>query len=145
MPTSSSTTPWYVAGLAFECTQCGGCCAGPAEGYVWVTSEEIARISAFLKMTEVEFHRKYLKRVSGRYTIIEDRSTRDCMFLRPDGHGGRTCGIYSVRPMQCRTWPFWTINISTPDDWLLAGDRCPGINRGRLHSREEIEERSHAT
>ena len=36
--------PWYASGLAFECTQCGDCCSGPEEGYVWVTPEEPSRV-----------------------------------------------------------------------------------------------------
>ena len=40
--------PWYVAGLAFECQQCGGCCSGPAEGFVWATDAEIAAVAGTL-------------------------------------------------------------------------------------------------
>jgi Fe-S-cluster containining protein len=51
---------------------------------------------------------------------------------------GRSCAIYSVRPMQCRTWPFWKFNLSGPKAWSFAAQRCPGVNRGRLHSLEDI-------
>jgi len=36
-------------------------------------------------------------------------------------------------------WPFWPSNLSNPDDWNKTAQKCPGINRGRLYSHEEIE------
>jgi Fe-S-cluster containining protein len=52
----------------------------------------------------------------------------------------RKCAIYSVRPSQCRSWPFWPENLSSPEAWNKAARKCPGINRGRLYSVGEIEE-----
>ena len=138
--------PWYASGLAFECTGCGGCCAGPAEGYVWVSDEEMELMAAFLKLSPDLFRRKYTRRVSRRTSLVERRDNHDCVFLSPpDADGHRGCTVYSVRPSQCRTWPFWPTNIEDPDDWALAGMRCPGINRGRRFSREEIEDRAKLT
>lgn len=129
---------WYVAGLHFECMQCGRCCAGPGTGYIWVTRAEIKLIADFLKMTEAQLRRKYLKRVGLRTTIIEHRSTRDCIFLQKSS-GRKSCVIYPVRPSQCRTWPFWPSNLKSPNTWNETAQKCPGINRGRLYSCEEIE------
>ena len=37
----------------------------------------------------------------------------DCVFLKEDPERGRkTCSIYPVRPLQCRTWPFWPENLA---------------------------------
>ena len=128
-------TPWYVGGLYFGCQQCGRCCSGPGEGYIWVTKQEIQIIADFLKMTSEEVRSKFLRRVGLRTTIIEQPNTRDCMFL----NNQKKCTIYSVRPTQCRTWPFWPNNLTNPNSWNKAGERCPGINRGRRYSPEEIE------
>jgi hypothetical protein len=130
--------PWYVGGLHFECMQCGRCCAGPGEGYIWVTRKEIEIIADFLKMTIGELRRKFLKRDGLRTTIIEHPSTRDCIFLQEENNQKR-CMIYAVRPRQCRSWPFWASNLASPDAWNKAGQKCPGINRGRHYSFEEIE------
>jgi Fe-S-cluster containining protein len=73
-----------------------------------------------------------------RTTIIEDPQTKDCIFLQTIG-GQRVCAIYTARPNQCRTWPFWSRNLSSPDAWNRAAQRCPGINRGRLYDHDEIE------
>ncbi len=130
---------WYVAGLHFECMECGGCCAGPGEGYIWVTRPEISIIADFLKMPPGEFRRKFLKRDGLRTTIIEHKETKDCIFLR-EVNGKRGCEIYPVRPSQCRIWPFWSLNLASPNSWNKAAQRCGGINRGRYYSFEEIRE-----
>ena len=129
---------WYAAGLHFECQECGGCCSGPAEGYIWVTRPEIGIIADYLKLTAGQLRRKYLKRVGLRTTIIEHKTTKDCIFLQA-GADGKKCMIYPVRPSQCRSWPFWPNNLASPSDWNKAAKKCPGINRGRLYGFEEIE------
>ncbi len=130
---------WYIAGLHFECQRCGKCCSGPGEGYIWVTKPEIQIIADFLKMSPGQLRQKYLKHVGLRTTIIEQRTTKDCIFLQ-NSAGQRKCIIYPVRPSQCRSWPFWSNNLASPDAWNKATQKCPGINHGRLYSSAEIEE-----
>ena len=136
--------PWYIAGLAFECTECGRCCAGPEEGYIWATDEEIDAIAKYLKITPEQMRAKYIRRVGRRFSIIE-AANNDCFFLTPLKNGKRGCRIYPVRPRQCRTWPFWASNIASPEAWAIAGMRCPGINRGGLFGVDEINERAGTT
>jgi hypothetical protein len=144
-----STTAWYEAGLAFECQGCGRCCAGPEEGYVWVTPAEIAAIAAHLGLSEAQMRRRYVRRVGRRFSLKERAESRDCVFLLPpashDGRQVRGCRIYPVRPRQCRTWPFWPGNVSSPAAWAEAGTRCPGINRGRVHGPDRIERNRNGT
>lgn len=132
-------SPWYITGLYFECQQCGRCCSGPGEGYIWVTRPEMEIIADFLKISIGQLRERYLKRVGLRITIIEQQITKDCIFLKSNG-GHKKCMIYSVRPSQCRNWPFWPNNLTSPDAWNKAAQKCPGINRGRLYSYEEIQE-----
>lgn len=131
--------PWYAEGLAFECARCGRCCAGPGEGYVWVTAEEIEAIAEFLAAEVEDVRRRFVRRVDRRHSLKEDRRSKDCVFLRYDEKGLSRCAIYPVRPTQCRTWPFWPGNLGSVADWGRAGLRCPGINRGPLHDVDEIE------
>ncbi len=138
MGKNSKKTKWYAAGLCFECRQCGGCCSGPGEGYIWVTRHEIELIADFLKMPVNELRRRYLRRVGLRTSIIEHRQTRDCIFLHKS-EGGKNCMIYEVRPSQCRNWPFWPENLKNPNTWNEAAEKCPGINRGKCRTLEEIE------
>ncbi len=139
------TVPWYAAGLSFSCSGCGGCCAGPGEGYVWVTADEIAAIAAHLGVSEKQMRRAHVRSVRGRLSLRERRDNRDCVFLAGGGNGGRTCAIYPVRPTQCRTWPFWPSNLGSPDAWARAGVRCPGINRGARFTLQQIQARRNAT
>jgi Fe-S-cluster containining protein len=130
--------PWYVSGLHFECMECGACCAGPNEGYIWVTRAEIQIIADFLKISTGQLRQNYLRRIGLRTTIIEHPNTKDCIFLQGIG-SQKTCTIYPVRPSQCRSWPFWPSNLASPNSWNKVAQKCPGINRGKLYSFEEIE------
>lgn len=132
-------TPWYIEGLAFECQQCGRCCAGPDEGYVWVTEDDVAAMAAHLGLAEEPMRRTYVRKVGRRYSLVERKDNRDCVFLTREPDGRRQCAIYPVRPAQCRTWPFWPTNLTSPEAWAAAGLRCPGINRGLLVPFDEIE------
>ena len=128
---------WYAEGLAFECTGCGQCCSGPEEGYVWVAPAEIEAIAEYLKLTVDQVVRQYTRRVGQRVSLIEKQNA-DCIFLGEATNGNHSCTIYPVRPVQCRTWPFWPTNLTSPRAWALAQQRCRGINRGRLHDLEHI-------
>ena len=146
--------PWYAAGLHFTCTQCGNCCGG-APGFVWLNRDDIVRIADYLKITPEEMVERHCRKVGGRWSLNEGPgpgSEYDCTFLReekltkrtPSGEtiklARRFCSVYPVRPLQCRTWPFWRENLTSRRVWDHAGVRCHGINHGRRHfSREQIE------
>jgi len=131
---------WYAGGLHFECLGCGNCCAGPEEGYVWICRREIELLAAYLHVHPDAVRQRYVRRHGLRTSLREEPQTKDCVFLTANGEGGgRGCAIYAVRPNQCRTWPFWSSNLASADHWNLAAQTCPGINRGRWYSFEEIE------
>jgi uncharacterized protein len=118
--------PWYHQGLKFSCTGCGDCCTG-APGYVWVTKAEIAALAAALGLQIEEFERRFVRLVGVRKSLVEHENG-DCVFFDPES---RQCRVYEDRPLQCRTWPFWASNLSSPAAWEATGERCPGCNRGR--------------
>jgi uncharacterized protein len=129
------TAPWYRNGLRFHCLRCGLCCSGTA-GYVWVTDEEIARIAAFRGETTEAFARGHVRQAEGRLSLLE-KPGGDCEML--DDRTG--CTIYAVRPSQCRTWPFWPVNIASASAWKDTGARCPGVGAGGKIPVDVIEER----
>ena len=133
-----NSMPWYVGGLHFECVQCGRCCSGPSEGYIWVSKPEIQIIADFLKIKPEQLRQECLRRVGLRTTVIEHPVTKDCIFLR-ESNGQKRCTIYAVRPSQCRGWPFWSSNLASPSAWNQVAQKCSGINRGKHYSFEEIE------
>lgn len=126
-----ATKPWYAGGLRFECTQCGACCAG-APGYVWVDTREIAAIAAHLGLAVEAFTRRHTRRVGLRLSLLE-LPGGDCEFLVRQADGRTRCAIHAVRPLQCRTWPFWKSNLESRADWAAAGRECPGIDQGAHH------------
>lgn len=127
---------WYKDGLSFACTQCGNCCSG-APGYVWATKEELAGIAKFLGRPDGKLDAAHVRRVGLRYSLKE-KSDGDCVFLRREG-GKAMCGIYPVRPLQCRTWPFWNENLRSESDWTRTGQNCPGVDTGRAYTYVQIE------
>ena len=129
---------WYTTGLHFECVACGHCCSGPDEGVIWISKSEIKLLAQHFGLSDSELRKKYLRRIGLRVSILENPQTKDCIFLK-NINGSKKCTIYNFRPMQCQTWPFWTSNIDSPDDWNKAAMKCPGINKGKFYSFDEIE------
>ena len=123
---------WYSDGLAFECQQCGGCCGG-FPGFVWVSEEEAEKIAEHLGMSIEDFYAEKTRRVMGKYTFKEV-GNYDCIMLENGG-----CSIYELRPIQCRTFPFWEENLESREDWDAAARHCPGMNKGKTHDVEHIE------
>lgn len=151
IPADKGEQPWYADGLDFTCTACGNCCTG-GPGYVWVSDDEIEAAAGYLKMSVREFRKTYCRKVHGQVSFKEVRQPNDlhdCVFLREvpaaPGNGRelqpgepipqtrRVCSIYPVRPLQCRTWPFWPENLLTRKAWDRAARGCPGMNRGGRH------------
>ena len=125
--------PWYAEGLRFGCIQCGRCCGG-APGYVWLDTDELAEIAAVLGMPAAEFHRRFVRRLLRGLTLRE-KPNYDCVLLDAQGH----CTVYEVRPLQCRTWPFWASNLQSAAEWREVSRRCPGMGQGPVYSFEQIE------
>jgi len=131
---------WYAEGLRFQCTGCGNCCSG-VPGYVWLDDSDMVRIAGFLGLAVDAFTTQYVRRVKNDYSLIE-KPNYDCVFLqRQDGQ--TRCSIYPVRPVQCRTWPFWNMNLKDVQSWTASAERCPGMcdSESPRHSLEEIEKR----
>lgn len=131
MSAAPETAPWYRNGLRFSCTQCGNCCGG-APGYVWVDARDVEQIAALLGMTPENVRRAYTHRV-GPDRSLNERDDGDCVFLVRDDNGKTRCRIHPARPTQCRTWPFWQSNMTSPADWERSARECPGMNCGEHH------------
>jgi Fe-S-cluster containining protein len=140
---------WYAKGLRFKCSQCGNCCTGPP-GTVWLTRDEGRKTAAALGLGVEAFYRKYAHKVEGRWSLRE-RHTRqgyDCVFLDRDFFNDTaTTEIYTTRPAQCRTWPFWPENLESPETWKTVKRRtpCPGMDDGPLIPVDRIRVQRDAT
>ncbi|MBQ3648474.1 MAG: YkgJ family cysteine cluster protein [Spirochaetia bacterium] len=129
--------PFYKDGLHFECQRCSGCCRFES-GYVFLSHQDLDRLALKLSMTREEFLEKYCVKVDMggvfRISLIEKENC-DCIFWRDGG-----CAVYDARPLQCRSYPFWESQLKSREDWESLESSCPGVNKGRLHSKTEIEE-----
>ena len=126
---------WYADGLRFTCTQCGQCCTGEP-GYVWVDDDEMKRLAKFRGEPLHEFTAVHTYKTRGGRSLRE-KANGDCVFWE----AGRGCTVYPVRPVQCRTWPFWESNVATPEAWDDVTAICPGSGAGELIPVEEITRR----
>jgi Fe-S-cluster containining protein len=65
---------------------------------------------------------------------LKEKANFDCILWENGG-----CSVYEARPLQCRSFPFWSGCVSSLEEWEHHGRECPGIGRGALHSLREIE------
>ncbi|GHS89392.1 zinc/iron-chelating domain-containing protein [Campylobacterota bacterium] len=103
------------------CEKCGSkCCAGEA-GDVWVSSEEAREIALFLGVDFAAAQAIYFRTEREGMRIKERSGARgfECVFL-----GNLGCEIYSVRPKQCASFPFW---IGAEKAKYILAQECGGI------------------
>ncbi len=126
---------WIKDGLRFECQpECGRCCSqsvfgnGDIEG-VFLTKRDVRRLRQAGLAWAIE-HR------GGHVVLLETEGT--CVFLDTKTKG---CGIYTVRPTQCRNFPFTPGKdspIASQSQWDAAREGCPGIGIGRYYEKRLI-------
>ena len=106
------------------CEACGGHCCTGESGYIWAKYDEIVNMAAFVNLSVEEFATMYLKKVKHRYSLVEKQLAPDnfaCIFF---DEKQERCTIYPVRPLQCRTFPFWE---QFKQDEEEVRKECPGI------------------
>jgi len=81
----------------------------------------------------VERYCRWVDLGQGLVLSLREKKNNDCIFW----DGG--CTVYSHRPVQCRAYPFWEGPLASKEKWAWEGRFCPGINRGKLHNKDEIE------
>jgi len=114
--------PWFGEGLRFTCTGCGDCCTG-SSGAVYLSQADVDRLSKTLDLPVETFLKQYTQGSDSQIALVDRPGSSDCVFL-----SGTSCSIYDARPTQCRTYPFWLMNILSPEDWTGAALFCEGIN-----------------
>jgi Fe-S-cluster containining protein len=78
-----------------NCLDCGNCCKTTSPIF---TDKDIGRISRILRMKEIDFVEKYLRRDEDDFMVLRQSP---CPFLA----GDNTCCIYEARPKACREYP----------------------------------------
>ena len=105
----------------FRCLKCGNCCRG--EGYVRITSAEVAAIACHLGMTIEAFVARYAQAPwipehaqAGDFWLVDKAGADpECVFLEQN-----RCLIEPVKPRHCRDFP---MRWRTPN----VHDYCVGM------------------
>ena len=127
---------FYEDGLRFECTRCSNCCRHEP-GYVFLTSRDLKDLQKVTGLTTGAVIEKYCRKVYIGFVeriSLKEKANFDCIFWEENG-----CQIYTARPLQCRSYPFWSSHLISRESWDREGVNCPGINKGTLHSCKSIE------
>ncbi len=127
---------FYKEGLRFECKRCSSCCRFDP-GYVFLSYRDLDRLVEAGGVERKEFLQLYCRAVymNGVYRLsLKEKKNFDCIFWEDGG-----CRLYEARPLQCRSFPFWSDYIKKQGAWMKLEASCPGINHGPIHSKEEIE------
>jgi len=112
--------------FAFEASACesceGRCCTGES-GYIYVTKTEALAICEVLGIDIKQLVSQYLFKKGYRYSIKENKigESYECVFYDREING---CKIYTARPKQCMTFPFWDYFKTRVDE---LKEECPGI------------------
>lgn len=109
----------------WSCTACGKCCRGP--GVVYFTAEDLKNIRAALKLSGAKWDRLQKRLIQKRKNgLFLHHTARACALLGKDGK----CTVYEVRPLQCRTFPFWTSSFESRESYEWLKDFCTGVKKG---------------
>ncbi len=108
-----------------KCDECGGKCCTGESGYIWISPIESKKIADFLGMEFEEFKKNYLMKVGFKFSLKEKmfKDGYACIFFDEQK---LQCGIYELRPSQCKTFPFWEYYKTRIDE---VENECIGILR----------------
>lgn len=127
---------FYKKGLTFECQGCNYCCSCEP-GFVFLSQEDLDKLSAHFSLSQEEFINTYCRKVDigiGYRISLLEKDNYDCIFLTEKG-----CACYESRPLQCKTYPFWPSITKSKETWDEESKGCPGFNKGKKVKKSEIE------
>jgi Fe-S-cluster containining protein len=86
------------------CQTCGAKCCRGSSGVVYFSKSELREMANFLQISEKEFLLDFTIKDGYKWSLKELKIDGEfhCVFLQ-----NNICSIYSVRPLQCREFPFW--------------------------------------
>lgn len=125
----------YNNGIKFKCQGSSNCCVSRGSyGFVYLSKKDINRLAKFTNMKDDNFVNLYCDKTDGFTHLKEEKSNRDCLFLKE-----KKCSVYKARPTQCRTWPFWSENMKAKTWNKDIAKFCPGIGKGKIINKTEID------
>jgi len=132
---SSENIKRRLSKLDFSCNRCSNCCRNEP-GSVYLTKKDIDNLSTFLILSKNEFVKEYCRTVikdDKKVLALLEKTNYDCIFWN------NGCIIYEKRPLQCVTYPYWSILVENGDYWKHEKRRCSGIDKkGNLSVEEKF-------
>ncbi len=105
----------------FQCHRCGNCCR-VGHGQIWVQPEEVEAMAGLLQMSMERFVQQHVRAVGSRWSLLE-KPDGSCVMLDE----ALACRVYSARPAQCRSFPYWP-QLQQPGKALrFAAGYCQGL------------------
>lgn len=121
--------------MNFECQESceGKCCktGWGGAGFVFLTKSDRANLQLLIG-TKIRQHVKFGSFTSTRFTLNQtdqwyiELKDGKCPFLEQG-----KCSVYSARPTQCRTFPYWPEVVLHPSIKEKFKEVCPGIDQGQ--------------
>ena len=128
---------FYADGLRFSCKRCSTCCRYET-GTVFLSEKDMEKLVSALNMDRDRIIKTYCRWVTDwkgdEALSLREKPNKDCIFW------DEGCTLYSARPFQCISFPFWESVLTSFENWEIAASGCPGMNDGELHSKEKINE-----
>ena len=122
--------------IDFLCQRCSNCCRHDP-GHVFLTEKDAKNIAAQLSLSLDDFIKQCCRLIDrdDHYIIaLKEKQNFDCLFWN-DG-----CIVYDVRPVQCRTFPYWPFIVESKEFLEIEKKRCKGIGiKGTQTLDEKIE------
>lgn len=126
----------YTENLKFKCAQCKNCCCLEG-GVVLLSKTDLEKLCKWAELTEEQFTKVYCRKLENAdgktYLCLKDKNKTECIFWNKE----KGCEAYNMRPVQCRTYPFWTKILESKSSWEAEKTFCPGINEGNEVPQEE--------
>lgn len=110
---------------ASKCSQCGGKCCTGSSGNIWIKVQDLEPLAKYLDISTEELLQKYVEKRGYRFSLKEVEIEKDnfaCIFFDIQS---KRCSIYELRPVQCKTFPFWS---EFKDDMEYLLGECIGVN-----------------
>lgn len=135
-------SPPEAPALRWECTGCGACCSGP--GAVYFTADDMEAIRLHLGQEGDAWARTQKRLVQKRERGLFVHQTDQACILLDER---RRCSVYPARPLQCRTYPFWTSCFEDAESFETFRSSCPGNRhpRPKRYGLRELVARVNAT
>ena len=119
----------------FKCQKSGNCCK--ADGFVFVSKENITNMSRELNLSEFEFRQKYTRKHNGWEIVASPNFQQNC-FLTCN----KTCRVYKSRPSACQTYPNWPSIWKSDMTLLKEAETCPGLKKSIESTLNQLSDQS---